>query len=56
MCRITRPVYPIIHPTLSTRRRSNVMADCDPNKVEESVETVGPLDGKFKYKKRWNNQ
>ena len=56
MRRVTRPVYPIIYPTPSTRPRSNVIADSDPNKVEEAAEPVGPLDGKFKYKKRWNNQ
>lgn len=44
MRRMTRPVYPIIHPTLSTHPHSNMMADCDPNEVEESVELVGPLD------------
>ena len=26
------------------------MADCDPNKMEESEEPVGRLDGKLKYK------
>lgn len=52
MCRVTHPVYPIIHPTLSTRPRSTVMlADCDPKEMEESEEPVGPLDGKFEYKK-----
>ena len=47
---ITRPVCFIIHPTLSTHPRSNIMADCDLNEVEEYVEPVGPLDGKLKYK------
>ena len=48
---MTHPVFPIIHPTPSTCPCSNVMADCDPNKTEQSVELVGPLDGKFEYKK-----
>lgn len=46
------PVYPIIHPTPSTGPRSYIMmADCDPNEMAESTEPVGPLDGKFQYKK-----
>lgn len=29
----------------------NVIADGDPNEMAESTEPVGPLDGKFQYKK-----
>lgn len=48
---MTRALYPIIHPTTSTRPCSNVMAGCDPNEMEESKEPVGALDGRFEYKK-----
>ena len=50
MHRMTHPIYPIIHSTLSTHPHSNLMADCDPNKMEESEEPVGRLYGKLKYK------
>ncbi len=44
-------LYPTIPLTPSIRCHFNIMADCDPNKMEESQEPVGPLDGQFEYKK-----
>lgn len=48
---MTRPVYPIIHHTLSSCPRSKVMADCDLKEMVESEEPDGPLDRKFEYKR-----
>ena len=41
---MTRPVYPIIYPTLSTRPRSNVMADSDSLPQQLAKRRIGKRD------------
>lgn len=50
---MNHPMYPTIQPIPSTHRHI-FMVHCDPNETEEPEEPVGPLDGKFEYKKNKN--